>query len=84
VGRRDLDRVTPGMQIKVQGGVAEFNLLAPHAAQDVRVRVTAGGVTAEDIVSFLPDVREMLAAGLIEGAIRLSKKDAAKFFCPSR
>ncbi len=79
VGRRDLDRVTPGTQIKVQGGVAEFNLLAPDAAQDVRVRVTAGEVTAEGVVSFLPDVREMIAAGLIEGAIRLSKKDAAQF-----
>jgi hypothetical protein len=79
VGRRDLDRVTPGTQIKVQGGVAEFNLQAPDASQDVRIRVTAGSVTAEGIVSFLPDVREMIAAGLIEGAIRLSKKDAAQF-----
>lgn len=65
----DFDRVTPGTQIKVENGVATFKLLAPAEPQDVDVRITAGEVTAAGTVSFLPELREMLAVGLIEGII---------------
>lgn len=65
----DLDRVVPGTQIKVESGKAVFKLLAPTEPQDVDVRITAGKVTATGTVSFLPELREMLAVGLIEGII---------------
>lgn len=65
----DLDKVTPGTQIKVENGQATFKLLAPAEPQDVKVRITAGGVTAAGTVSFVPELREMVAAGLIEGII---------------
>ncbi len=65
----DLDRVTPGTQIKVADGVAIFKLLAPSEPQDVDMRITAGKVTAAGKVSFLPELREMLAVGLVEGII---------------
>ena len=66
---KDLDKVTPGTQIKVEGGTATFKLLAPAEPQDVNVRITAGKVTAAGTISFLPELREMVAAGLIEGII---------------
>ena len=65
----DLDKVTPGTQVKVENGLATFKLLAPAEPQDVKVRITAGDVTASGTVSFLPELREMVAAGLIEGII---------------
>ncbi|MDP3206978.1 MAG: hypothetical protein Q8M45_03590 [Methylotenera sp.] len=65
----DLDKVTPGTQIKVENGVATFKLLAPSEPKDVEVRITAGGVTAAGSISFLPELREMVAAGLVEGII---------------
>jgi hypothetical protein len=71
---RDLDRAVPGVQLKVDGGVAEFNLLAPSSPQDVRVRVTAGSQTAEGAITYLPDLRPMVAAGLIEGVIGLRNR----------
>ena len=71
-GRLDLDRVTPGTQLKVQDGVAEFSLLAPGEPMEVRVRITAGREQAVGTVSFLPELREMLAVGLVEGVINLS------------
>ena len=71
-GRLDLDRVTPGTQLKVQDGVAEFSLLAPAEPMEVRVRITAGREQAVGTVSFLPELREMLAVGLVEGVINLS------------
>jgi len=67
--RLDVDRVAPGTQIKVEGGVAEFTLLAPMEAQDVRVRVTAGAEEASGSISYVPELRPMIAAGLIEGIV---------------
>lgn len=68
-GRLDADRVTPGIQLPVENGRAEFDLLAPDVPQDVLLRITSGGVTAENTVSFLPEMRELLATGLIEGIV---------------
>ena len=71
-GARDADRTTPGVQIEVKQGVAHFNLLAPVAPQDVQLRVTVGAQQASGVVSFVPDMREMVAAGLIEGVINIA------------
>jgi len=74
-GRLDIDRNVPGTQLKVENGVAKFNLLSPATAQDVRLRVTAGKAQAAGTVSYLPALREMLAVGMVEGIIRLKKND---------
>ncbi len=42
--KRDLDRVTPGTQIKVNQGTTAFRLLTPMNPQDVRLRVSAGAL----------------------------------------
>jgi uncharacterized repeat protein (TIGR01451 family) len=68
-GRLDADRGTPGIQLPVDNGRAEFDLLAPDVPMDVLLRITAGGVAAENTVSFLPEMRELLATGLIEGIV---------------
>ncbi len=70
---RDADRATPGVQLAVEQGVARFSLLAPFEPQDVRLRVTAGAHTAEGLVSYVPEMREMLATGLVEGVINLRR-----------
>jgi hypothetical protein len=73
----DGDRTTQGTQVKVKNGIAQFNLLAPIEPQDVKMRVTAGDATAVGTISFLPEMREMIAAGLVEGVVRFSRKDPA-------
>ncbi len=67
--RLDADRATPGVQIKVEAGRAEFHLLAPAEPQDVRLRITAGNEEVSGSVAFVPDLRQLVAAGLIEGVI---------------
>ncbi len=67
----DADRATPGVQLKVDGGSAEFTLLAPDQAQDVRLRVSAGSQQASGVISFVPELRPMIAAGLVEGIVNL-------------
>jgi len=69
---RDADRTTPGVQLEVRQGVARFNLLAPVAPQEVQLRVTVGAQEASGLISFVPDMRDMVAAGLVEGVINLS------------
>jgi hypothetical protein len=77
-GRRDIDKVTPGVQLKVIDGVATFKLLAPTEPTEVKMRVTAGSAVAEGTVSYLPELREMVAAGLIEGIINFKRKSSAE------
>ncbi len=72
--RADADRATPGVQLKVENGVAEFTLLAPAEAQDVRVRISAGSEEAAGTISFVPDLRPMIAAGLVEGIVSFRNK----------
>lgn len=73
-GNSDSDRITRGVQVKVVDGKAQFMLIAPFQPQDVTVRISAGRVRAEGIVSFVPELREMLAVGLVEGIIRFDGK----------
>lgn len=73
-GRLDLDKSTTGVQLKVVDGYAQINLLAPFEAQEVKVRITAGRVQAQGEISFIPDLREMIAVGLIEGIIQFNHK----------
>jgi len=73
-GRTDRDRVTRGTQIKVIDGKGEILLRAPSEPQDVTVRVTAGRAQAQGVISFVPELREMLAVGLVEGIIRFDRK----------
>lgn len=71
---KDADRVTPGLQVEVKQGGATFMLLAPIAPQDVLLRVTVGAQEASGVVSFVPEMRDMVAAGLLEGIINFNGK----------
>ncbi|HET6783871.1 MAG TPA: Ig-like domain-containing protein, partial [Pseudoxanthomonas sp.] len=80
----DADKVTPGIQLPVKDGRASFELLAPHDPQDVLLRVTAGGYTAEGLVGFVPEMRDLLATGLIEGVINFRRHGNASAIDPVR
>ncbi|UNK49340.1 hypothetical protein MNR01_16700 [Lysobacter sp. S4-A87] len=83
-GQLDSDRFTPGIQLPVDNGRAEFDLLAPDVPQDVILRITSGGQTAENTLSFLPEMREMIATGLIEGVINFRGTSNANPIDPVR
>ncbi len=68
----DIDELTPGIQIKVKG-LVEFAVVAPFELKDVQVRVT-GGIASETLtIKALPELRDMVAVGVIEGQLRLNK-----------
>ena len=72
--RQDADRTVPGVQLHVDNGVASFALLAPFEAQDVRLRISGGNVEVLGSVSFVPELRPMVAAGLVEGIINFKSR----------
>lgn len=81
-GRLDADHVIAGTQMRVENGLARFTLLAPAEPMEVQVRVTAGREEAAGTVSFLPELRDMVAVGLIEGVINLSNRASAQLAQP--
>ncbi len=82
-GRIDADKVTPGTQFKVTNGIGNFRLLAPFDPTDVKLRVSAGAAVAEGTIAYVPELRDMLAVGLIEGIIAV-KKNASSAIVPTR
>ena len=81
--RGDVDRVTPGVQAIVKNGVLSFKLIAPFKPDEVTVRVSVRGAVERVAVRYVPDLRDMLVVGLIEGQLRSDKFDP-KQIVPAR
>jgi large repetitive protein len=69
----DLDKVEPGVQVFIEGGQAEFLLLAPQNPGESIVKISSGVLLTETRVDFLPDLRPLIGAGVIEGILNLRK-----------
>jgi outer membrane protein OmpA-like peptidoglycan-associated protein len=61
------------LEIAVKNGVAELVLQAPIIPGDSLLRVSSGAVSVQGEIAFLPDLRDMLVVGIVEGSINLSK-----------
>ena len=82
--RKDADRLVPGTQLRVENGTGTFMVIAPSSPQDVALRITGGNAQASGLIPFEIDLREMIASGLIEGALRLSKQTSSSTISPVR
>jgi uncharacterized repeat protein (TIGR01451 family) len=72
---QDLSPRDPGVQVFLEGGRGEFVLLPPQEPGDATITVHSGILKAEAKVAFLPDLRPMIAAGVVEGAINFRNLD---------
>jgi uncharacterized repeat protein (TIGR01451 family) len=79
----DLDEVTPGVQTVISDGTAMYRLLGPQMPATSVVRVSSGRVGAEGNVFFQPDLRPMIAVGLVEGVFNFHNLDL-KNLSPAR
>lgn len=68
--RGDIDRIAPGVQALSSNGVLRFKLIAPYQPEAVKLRVSVKGVSEAVTVRYLPELREMIAVGVIEGRLR--------------
>jgi uncharacterized repeat protein (TIGR01451 family) len=72
----DMNPAEPGTQVFVEGGGAEFKLLPPNEPIRATLKFVSGRAQTEMKFDFLPDLRELIAAGVIEGALNLRKLDS--------
>jgi len=79
-GALDADPLTPGVQVLVEGGKTRFWLIAPFRPEDVQLRIGAGPTVAQGVISFSPEVRDMVAAGLVEGVVALRNKSPQQIY----
>lgn len=69
----DLDAREPGHQVFIEGGSAAFSLRAPAVAGEARLQASSGLLQAKNSLRFVPDLRPLVAAGVVEGAISLNR-----------
>jgi hypothetical protein len=74
-GKGDIDRIQPGVQALVKGGELTFKLIAPYKPDAVTLRVSVKGVAEKVVVRYVPELRDMIAVGLVEGRLRQDKFD---------
>ena len=67
----DLDPRQTGTQVFVEGGSGRFLLLPPAQPGKVEITAASGTVRASTSVEFMPNLRPMIAAGIVEGTINL-------------
>lgn len=70
---QDLDPREPGTQVFIEGGSREFRLLAPREPVTADIRATSGMLEATTRATFLPDLRPLIASGVIEGVLNLHR-----------
>src|SRR5947209_6799558 len=71
---KDLNPKEPGTQVFIEGGHAEFELMPPMEPGSSLVRASSGGVNAETKVEYVPELRPMIAAGLVEYQINFGSR----------
>ena len=71
--RGDIDRIQPGVQAIAKAGALQFKLSAPYSQGVVTLKISVRGSSEKVLVRYVPDLREMLAVGLIEGRLRSDK-----------
>lgn len=71
----DLDPNQAGVQQFVEGGEMHIPLLSPTQAGEGRLLVSSGVFQTQQDIRFVPELRPMIAAGIVEGAISLTDFD---------
>lgn len=80
----DLDPDKAGIQQFVEGGRLLVPLLAPSQAGEGRIEVSSGTYKAELPLRFVPELRPMIAAGIVEGSVSLTDFDPKEIGAVSR
>ena len=71
----DLSEQEPGVQTFIADGQTEFRLFPPAEAGNAVITASSGPVQARETVSFVPDLRPLIAVGVVEGTFTLRKPD---------
>ena len=73
----DREYAQPGNQVIARDGVLVVKLQAPGEPGEARLKVSAGARQASVTLNFVPDLREMIAVGLVDGIVTLRRGGGA-------
>ena len=81
---QDLNPNEPGTQVFMAGGTAEFSILPPGDPTDATVMVSAGSELMQQAkIAFLPELRPLVGAGIIEGVVNFNKSGKINVNAPN-
>jgi len=69
---KDLNPAEPGVQVFITDGAASFRLLPPGEPGDATISIIGGNLREQKKIAFLPFLRPLTGAGIIEGAFSLN------------
>nr|WP_043582903.1 DUF11 domain-containing protein [Geminisphaera colitermitum] len=69
----DVNPDEPGVQVVFTGGRGVYRLIPPIEPGEARIAISSGTMKAAGRIAFLPELRPMIAAGIIEGRFALNK-----------
>lgn len=67
----DLDPERPGVQVFLEGGRGEYALLPPSEPGTANIQVASGVLSRTVQLPFLPELRPLIASGILEGRLHL-------------
>ena len=67
----DLDPNAPGVQVAVEGGRTRVELLPPSVPGRAQIIAVSGALRTAADLAFLPELRPLLAVGVLEGVVTL-------------
>ena len=70
---QDLNTNEAGIQILVENGAIELEVQATAKPSKAKLKASAGVLSTETELRFVPDLRPLIAAGIIEGTLRFNE-----------
>ena len=61
-------------EASIKAGTAKIRFVAPSSARDVRWAVSVDGVTQEGKIEYIPELRSMVAIGIVEAVVDFNRK----------
>lgn len=76
----DLDPSEPGAQVFIEGGKRSFSIEAPLDPATCTVLVSSGEIAADASFAFKPNLRPMIATGIVEGSLNFGTRARGALF----
>jgi hypothetical protein len=73
----DLNPKEPGTQVFIEGGEAEFRLMPPTEPIDGKIVVTSGTLSSDVKLSFIPELRPLMAIGVVDQTLSFRRSSGA-------
>ena len=68
---KDVNADEEGVQVFLTGGTATYSLMPPETPGIAEIKISSGIIESTEQLPFVPDLRPMIAAGILQGRVNL-------------